>query len=70
MGKTVLEKIADGEELTKAEVGCSVAMHRVNFKELLNTFENDMKNFESSKDDRTKYRGKYFSNILEILPPQ
>ena len=54
MVKTVLEKIAEGTEVTKDECTRSVAMHMSNFKTLLERFKSDNKHFATSQDEAFK----------------
>ena len=54
MGKTVLEKIALGIEVSKDECVRSLAAHMSNFRTLLERFENDNKLFAKAPDETFK----------------
>ena len=54
MPKTVLEKIAEGTEVSKEECVRSLQTHMSNFKMLLERFENDNKLFAAAPDETFK----------------
>ena len=54
MGKTVLEKISEGIEVSKDECVRSLAAHMSGFRSLLERFENDIKLFVKAPDETLK----------------
>ena len=54
MPKTVLEKIAEGTEVSKEECVRSLQTHMSNFKTLSERFENDNKLFAAAPDETFK----------------
>ena len=54
MGKTALEKISEGIEVSKDECVRSLAAHMSGFRSLLERFENDTKLFVKAPDETLK----------------